>query len=754
MNRTGYIIVCDESGKAGLQNGDGGLVVPCKYDKILDYDDDGYIRVLNGGFYGTLDLKCREVIPHSAGITHLGVFYKGTARAEKNGRWGLVREDGQEASDFCYREIKAHRKWGYDAIKEDGTTGVLSDDGQFTPKKAKTPKRRYQSVRVFHNGVAPAYTWDNKWVFVDEDLNRVNDYEYYGMDPVLRHGIYIILWRSSSFGAAFYDGRPIIDECYDFPLHFENGVSIVKKYHTGGDVQGVNLHNGQPQYDMGILKENGEYLFPMEYHSIHWNDYDTKDCWFAENSKAAYLLYPDGTRRVYDKELIDHTGYLPCIPKNHIGKYMNEVELEYRYEAETVSDCNIYRFSEEKVFNMLRPWTGKYLDELRFFYRDTDVSVDVKKLYRRGNVFCCGRDMEVSDHLLRPVHRYRFLIATRRAVDVREFREFTGDRGLCPEFDGYILCRNSCFLVYDVYTYSGVTQITLLELPYFFLKLAADTGISLKKIKAVGLDGEQLKDFARRDLQSKMSMMVHSHSLSDQWVSKMSHPVGLTDGLTLIPLEMVEPADSNPTERSTYSLDRYHDMVFGNREYEWRRDLFQESTHRSVRVVIGDITRLTVDAIVNAANTSLLGGGGVDGAIHRAAGEGLLAECRTLNGCRVGESKITDAYNLPCRKVIHTVGPVWRGGDSDEVSLLASCYETALRLASDSGLNSVAFPCISTGVYRYPKTEAAKVALEAIVWSIKNGIYKGDVILCCYQEEDAEIYRMLLEKSYRFSILI
>lgn len=159
---------------------------------------------------------------------------------------------------------------------------------------------------------------------------------------------------------------------------------------------------------------------------------------------------------------------------------------------------------------------------------------------------------------------------------------------------------------------------------------------------------------------------------------------------------------------------------------------------KQIKLMVGDITKLKVDAIVNAANCSLLGGGGVDGAIHRAAGRELLKECETLGGCDTGQSKITGAYNLPCKYVIHTVGPVYYRYHQDEAAdLLASCYRTSLAIATERGIKSIAFPCISCGVYGYPKSDAAKVALKAI----RGSDYEGEVIICCFSEDDAEYYR-------------
>ncbi|AZO55579.1 O-acetyl-ADP-ribose deacetylase [Mesorhizobium sp. M8A.F.Ca.ET.057.01.1.1] len=165
------------------------------------------------------------------------------------------------------------------------------------------------------------------------------------------------------------------------------------------------------------------------------------------------------------------------------------------------------------------------------------------------------------------------------------------------------------------------------------------------------------------------------------------------------------------------------------------------ATGDRISVHTGDITKLAVDAIVNAANSSLLGGGGVDGAIHRAAGPELEFECRMLNGCKTGDAKLTKGYRLPARHIIHTVGPVWQGGGKGEAELLASCYRRSLEIAFANDCRTIAFPAISTGVYRYPKAEATAIAVRTVGSFLARNTSPDTVTFCCFDEPTSELYR-------------
>jgi O-acetyl-ADP-ribose deacetylase len=167
----------------------------------------------------------------------------------------------------------------------------------------------------------------------------------------------------------------------------------------------------------------------------------------------------------------------------------------------------------------------------------------------------------------------------------------------------------------------------------------------------------------------------------------------------------------------------------------------------AIRIIHDDITQLDVDAVVNAANSTLLGGGGVDGAIHAAAGPGLLEECRRLGGCPTSEARITGAYRLKARKIIHTVGPIWRGGSHGEADLLALCYSRSLRLATEHHLSSIAFPSISTGAYAFPLEQAAPIAIREVSNFVASSDHFKEVLFCCFSRHDSEVYSRLLRAA-------
>lgn len=197
--------------------------------------------------------------------------------------------------------------------------------------------------------------------------------------------------------------------------------------------------------------------------------------------------------------------------------------------------------------------------------------------------------------------------------------------------------------------------------------------------------------------------------------------------------------ESDPGTQALAAWSQVGRAMFGRVSGEPPEGLSAGTASR-MSVVEGDITRLQVDAIVNAANTSLLGGGGVDGAIHAAAGSGLLEECRRMGGCPTGEARITGGHALPARFVVHTVGPVYRGGGSGEPDLLRACYRNSLALAAEAGASSVAFPCISTGVYGYPAAEACEIAVATVAEWLDTSPLPRSVVFCCFDPEDARVY--------------
>lgn len=694
MNKSGFVIVDNGLHQVGLNDKDGNEILPCIYDNILDYDDDGYVRFIKNGIYGTIDLQGKAAIPLSAGLTHLGVFYEGSARASKGDKWGLVDTKGDEVTGFCYKKINAYHNGCYKAFTMNDIYGSLSDDGKFTSSghKAK-PQPQYSTIAAYRNDVAPALKYKDGWVFIDRNQNRINDIEYWSMDHVLRHGIYEVAKSSNEYGIAKYNGTPVIDEWYSHPVHFENGFAECHKLFHDENGNEVTLPSGQPRYNYGILKMDGTYLFPLVYSSLHWNDYKKKDCWFAEDDKACYLLFQDGSRRVYHKYSADRSSSLPYIPLKEYNNNISEEVINNRYEPKLFMTKYYQLFDKNKFKYALYNWTGYWGDPLKFFYRDTDAPIDLN-LYKKGSFIRAGAFMATTDKLIKPVHKTRFLIAARRMISVSQYLAYQRTKKSHISYKEYVIHCNACFLVMDIQQFGGVTQIVLLQMPHGAIELAKKNNVRLNKTRARSEDGYGLSSASLYDLQTKMGSYVHEYSLSDYWNAAMSQPIGLDKHSNPVPLDLQKDYQCTSEYNDENNFYRYCDIVFDDKDYEWQQNTFMKIQSNTIKLVVGDIAKLEVDNhIANIA--------------------------------------------------AHT--PVSNKDKTNGAKLLKSGYNTVLKIAQKENFKSIAFPSIDAATYNCTKEEAAEIMISAIVQHLKAGKYKGYIIICCPCDEDVSIYQHILE---------
>ncbi len=737
MNRSGFVIVDNGLHAVGLNDKDGNELLPCVYDAILDYDDDGYIRFIKDRVYGTIDLSGKIIIPLTLKITHLGVFHNGTARAQKNNdKWGLVDEQGNEVGEFRYRHINAHYGDGYKAYLPDDTVGFLAEDGQFTSyEKKEKSKPRFRHIGAYRRDVAPACLWKGGWVFIDRDQQRVNDIEYWSVDPVLRQNVYSVAKGPNQYGVARYDGTLIADEWFTHPLTFDElGLAVCDRLYLDENGNEVRMLGGQPRYDYGILKTDGTFLFPMVYSALHWNDYTTRDCWFAEDDNACYLLFPDGSRRIYRKNSAIRGRGLPSIP---FSEYENYISEEVFSERDCPTECltqHYHRFSEDffSRYLLIMRWPGVQYEKglrihdptpLSFFYRDTDATIDYD-FYRVGRMLRAGTFLESTDKIGRPVHKTRFVIATSLDLDKVDFLGKYIDLDKLP-YKGNVIHYNACFLVVDVYVLRGVTQILLLQVPHAALVMAINNRVNIKSSASFSYLDPLVKR-AREDLSTKMSSMIHGHSLTTYWTHAMHHPIGLSTTMRPIHLRLQQNYRHPSASRDEQLFHYHYTRILDEQEKQWKQHHFEQAERSVIKVVVGDIKKLFVDAIVSTEEPSLLGN-------------------------RVGKSKVVEAGGMPCLKIIHTRGPKWHDGTRREAKTLASCYTTAMTLANQEKLHSLAFP--GTIANDYPQHEAVQIAVNTIIRNLRIKRFEGDVIICCHNNNEAQIYidTITTMQSHRFA---
>ena len=534
MDKSGFIIIKLGQHQVGLQDKNGKEILPCVYDKILDYDEDGYVRFIKDGVYGTVNLKGDICIPLSLGITHLGVFHKGTARARKGKCWGLVTTHGQTVGTFDFQTIDAfiyHLK-AYRACDVNGNDGVLHPDGSFKPDKKK------QDVPVCH-------------------------------------------------------------------------------------------------------------------------------------ATLSYSLYD-----------LKHFEYL------------------------------------------VKSFIGQYYPRLRFYYRDTDAEINVKKLYKKGRIIHNDRFLVADEKLLKPIHKTRFLILSTGFIPFSKYeRVFLSDENVddlenrddaeghrmnedsrvfsrtnasevSTENKGVVIPPNTYFIVKDVVSYAGVTQVLLLHIPYYAIEISENTGVKLSSFKAVTEDYVPIGKAALCDLQEKTGEMVYGHSLSADWCEKMAHPLGCDDHFCLNSLEPT-PLTELTTEQQcllhTWQVEKRDDSS------TWDEKWLKNVQKNHVYLYTGDGSLMDADAIVWPADQDL--------------------------------PDSTTKFN----RVIRTVVPHWKDnkGVEDE---LAACYQSALDTVITEKHGSIVIPLLGTNDYGFKLETAAHVAVKTIFDVLEKGNCDADIYVFCQNE--------------------
>ena len=533
MNKSGFIIVKQGQNQVGLKDQNGNEVLPCVYDKILDYDEDGYIRFIKDDVYGTLNFEGKVCIPLSLGIMHLGVFHQGTARARKGDSWGLINPKGENIGSFDYLRIDAYiyHLQAYKAWDAQGTEGLLYPNGAFKSNKKKELPKCHATLSY---------------------------------------------------------------SCYD----------------------------------------------------------------------------------------VEHIKYL------------------------------------------IKCSTGDFFHPVCFYYRDTDVSIPVKKLYKKGRLIRNDRFLIADEKLMKPIHKLRFLILSRgfyseseyeRRFSSRERYSINEDSCEGSVYKGVVIPPNTYFIVKDVVTYAGITQVLLLHVPYHGVILAEKLGLKISSLKTKTADFVPIGKAALVDLQCKTSKVVHGHSLSPLWCEKMKHPLGCNDQYTLNSLDPIPLANFSDKE---VEFIEYTNQQNGDDDFAWRDENIKVALANHVYIYSGDISQIKAEAIVWPTDKDL--------------GDSLSR----------------------FKRVIRMVVPNWKAHDKDVSKELTKCYYMALEIAAKDNLKSIVFPLLGTAEFGFPEKIAAQIACTAIQNLMEIGKCKSDIYICCSHKDEVQSLLSVTKEAKTLKIVI
>lgn len=700
--------ICYRGILAGLEDEQGHIVVPCEYNHILNFDDDGYIRLIKGDVYCTVDIEGRPMISPERGLTRLGVFYHGSARALGPDGWGLVDPHGEALTDMDYQSIGLHRTGGYRAVDRDGRKGMLSETGVFTlnrRQQSRTPEqdealsRPYARVGRFVDDIAPAETHDGRWVFVDRNLNRVNSYSYYQLDKACRQGVYDVMTRWTRkttiegipceeshflYGIAGTDGRLLSGRWYSHPVSFDRSTDLAvvdAEVRNPDGSEARRTPEGGRQTLYGIINRRGEFVHPMEFTTICPNDPDRHDCWYAENDRAAFLLYANGRRTILRKTAADDSH-------RHIENYWpSDIISEQDYadpgRPYITAWADARTYDHDALGRDIREYIASNISNFTAYHCDSDLPAP----YAENDSFVRpGRRVALSRKLHRPLCRTRYTVL---ALPLPEAEASAG-----PE---YILPANACLQRAFSCSRANVTLELLIELPTGIAEAIerTDPDYNFKNNDSLccSMEYYNLLTRSEKEFDRQLAEPVHSHSLNPAWREAMRPP-----------LEAHGPSPKILDLEYTYA------RRFADSDALWAAPRFKPTQHRVI-LIVGRADKSGADTVVEFAASP--------------------------------EKQWEHALRADSKPKVLTIFTPTTLTEAD----LGRAYALAVTSAAELNLTDIVLTAYCPdGIDRRIATTAA---LRAIAHNIRA--FGHNITICCRNQQEAYPWRRAMYYEYRYN---